>query len=58
MQPIYDVIKDALIERGWGIDSKIKENESGELLEFIHPVTGKRRAYIDAVLDQGEIEDE
>lgn len=55
---IYYDIKASLIARGFGIDNDAKENSSGELREFIHPKTGKRLAYIDAILAQMEIEEE
>jgi hypothetical protein len=55
-KPIYDAVKDALRARGWGIDPNAKERPDGELHEFIHPVTGKRRAWFDALGDQGALE--
>lgn len=45
---MYIVVKAALVERGWGIDSTATENASGELHEFVHPETGKRMAWLDA----------
>jgi hypothetical protein len=50
--PIDVAIRNALIERGWGIDPDAKENPSGELHEFIHPETRAKRAWLDAVFDQ------
>lgn len=49
---MYDVVKDALVERGWKIDKDAKENSSCELREFIHPESGKRMPWIDALLDE------
>jgi hypothetical protein len=49
-------IRQLLIDRGWEIDTTVKERPDGELREFIHPVTGKRLTDIDAVHAQGELE--
>ena len=56
MKLVYDAIKQALVERGWKIDESATETPSGELHEFVHPVTERRRAYIDAILDQGVLD--
>jgi len=58
MIPIYDAIKAALIERGWGIDANAKERKDGELHEFIHPITKISYAWLDAVFKQQDIEGE
>lgn len=48
MKPMYDVVKDALVARGWGIDLDAVERADGELREFVHPETGARMAWLDA----------
>jgi len=53
MLPILEGIKQLLIERGWKIDEDARENAQGELYEFIHPETGRRRAWLGAVFDEG-----
>jgi len=55
---IQDEIKQILIRRGWKIDESARENAQGELHEFIHPETGRRRAWLDAVFDEGTRERE
>jgi hypothetical protein len=50
LPPIHAEIKRLLVERGWGIDKGAQENASGEQREFIHPDSGKRMAWLDAVL--------
>lgn len=55
-KPIYDAIKELLVERGWKIDPDAKETRSGILREFIHPEDGHTYAYIDAVLEEGLLE--
>lgn len=49
---LYDEIKGLLVKRGWKIDETAQETCTGELHEFIHPETGRRRAWIDALLDE------
>ena len=56
MIPMYEAIKALLVERGWAIDAGARENQCGELHEFIHPETGRRMAYIDAILAEEERE--
>jgi hypothetical protein len=51
-EPIDVVIRNALIARGWTIDEDAKENAGGELHEFVHPETGRRMAWLDAVFAQ------
>ena len=51
VKPIDDAVRDLLIERGWGIDPDAVENASGELHEFVHPETGKKFAWIDALME-------
>ncbi len=52
MKPIYDAVKLLLVERGWHIDENAVERPDGELHEFVHPVTGAKMAWIDAVLEE------
>jgi hypothetical protein len=52
-RPILDDIKQLLLARGWKIDGDVRANAQGELHEFIHPETSRRRAWLDAVLDEG-----
>jgi hypothetical protein len=56
MKDIYDAIKEALVERGWGIDETAQENKYWELHEFIHPETGNKLVWIDAIHAQDERE--
>jgi hypothetical protein len=53
---ILEAIRQALIERGWKIDETVVENRGGELHEFIHPETGRRLAWLDAVFAQQDRE--
>lgn len=55
-KPLYDVIKQALVERGWKIDADATENNFGEVREFVHPATSKKLAYVDAVYAEMERE--
>lgn len=52
MLSILDDMKRLLIARGWKIDETVRENAQGELHEFIHPETGRRRSWLDAVFDE------
>lgn len=54
--PIYDDIKAALIKHGWAIDTTATERPDGEVREFVHPKTGRRLAYIDAIQAQMDLE--
>lgn len=56
LPPIRDVVRAALIERGWKIDETAVETPSGELHEFIDPDTGRRLAWLDAFFRQEERE--
>lgn len=56
LSPMYDVVRDALIARGWKIDETAVETRSGELREFIDPDTGRRLAWLDAFFRQEERE--
>jgi hypothetical protein len=56
MAPIYEALKAALVERGWGIDPDARESRQGEVAEFVHPETGKRMAWLDALLAEQERE--
>jgi hypothetical protein len=53
---IYDVVRDALVERGWEIHAGAIERPDGEVREFVHPVTGKKMAWINALLAEQERE--
>ena len=46
---MYEVIKRALVERGWAIDVNAIERPDGELHEFVHPTSCRRMAYLDAI---------
>ncbi len=48
-----DEIRELLKRRGWKIDEAAVENRSGELCEFIHPDTGVKLAWIDALIEEG-----
>lgn len=52
MRGILEDIKQLLIARGWKIDESARENAQGEFHEFIHPETGRRRAWLSAVVDE------
>lgn len=54
--PIYEVIRQALVERGWRIVEAAEENKLGEVHEFAHPETGKTMAWLDAVVAQADRE--
>ena len=54
MDDVYEIVKDALIERGWSIDEDAVETKNGELHEFINPRTGAKMAWIDALLKQSD----
>lgn len=61
MTPIYDVLKNALVDRGWTIDDSQSEielviNRGGEVREFVHPHSGKRLAWLDAFYAQEAME--
>jgi hypothetical protein len=51
MPPIYDAIKELLIERGWDI-VPANENKHGEVREFMHPQYAKVLpvAWLDAII--------
>ncbi len=55
-EPIYEAIKHLLIRRGWKIDETAQETRYGELREFVHPETGQKMTYINAIWAQEEIE--
>ena len=53
---IYEDIGRALSAHGWKIDTDPNINSIGECKEFIHPATGERLAWLDAVHEQMDIE--
>jgi len=53
---IDETIRDALIRRGWGFDTEIEENSSGEVHAFLHPKTKKAFTLTEAIYAQEEIE--
>lgn len=52
MRKLYPAIRELLVDRGWKIDMTALESKDGELREFIHPETGRRMAWFEAVLAQ------
>lgn len=54
--PFDRALKLLLQHRGWKIDTTTTENDIGELKEFIHPQTGEKMAWLDAIFAQNEIE--
>jgi hypothetical protein len=57
VKPIYEVLRQALFERGWRVDLAAEPNRIGEVLEFIHPETGRAMAWLDAFDAQQRRED-
>ncbi len=53
---IYQAIRKLLASRGWTIDPTEKEDSYGATKEFIHPTTGERYGWVDAILAEGERE--
>ncbi len=47
---LFETVKTFLLERGWSFDSEVTENASGELRAFVHPETGAKLAWVDALL--------
>lgn len=56
MRPIYAAIKSALVDRGWTVDDLAIDSRDGAILEFVHPRTGRRYAYVDAIYEQMVLE--
>ena len=56
MESIYEALRAALVARGWKLDPDARESRQGELAEFVHPETGKRMAWLDAVMAEHERE--
>lgn len=50
--PIVDLIKSALLERGWKIQEDVKPNGYGEMHEWVSPMDGKLMTLADAVWEQ------
>lgn len=57
MESVYEGVANLLMERGWVRDLSAQEDKHGELREFLHPVTSKAYAWIDAVLEQASLEE-
>ena len=55
-KPISEIIKEALVARGWAIDETAQPNALGELRQFIHPTTLRRMAWLDAVLSEMDLD--
>jgi hypothetical protein len=56
MKPLDTAIIELLVERGWKHDPPAAANKQGELMEMIHPQTGKRYTVMGAVYAHGYIE--
>jgi hypothetical protein len=46
---LFETVKTFLLEHGWSFDSEVTENASGELRAFVHPETGAKLAWLDAI---------
>lgn len=53
---IYQVVRDALLERGWRIDPNAREDFVGTLKEFLHPKTGRPHTWIEAIEAQDQLD--
>lgn len=53
---IYFEVKELLQRHGWTIDLSAEERPDRELHEFVHPETGKKMAWLDALVAEHERE--